>query len=147
LPDTLHALCTCTRVIGAGNSFEILIPLSEISDYGQTYRVLRPDHDNREFVPFELGIEPYISDINLMEQGFARYDRWLAHERASKPLKLAILQRAFPENRLTEVPFLWNDDYLPDRQVTLTIDRAGNLVDEPKPAIARPRRPRKAPAP
>lgn len=48
LPDHLHVLCIRTRVIGAGNIFEVLIPLSEISDEGQTYRTIRSDDHNRE---------------------------------------------------------------------------------------------------
>jgi hypothetical protein len=63
-----------------------------------------------------------------MPQGFERYDRYVAHEKASKALELRILQHAFPENHLVAVPFLWNEDYLADKQVTLRIDRKGNLV-------------------
>lgn len=124
----LTALCVRTRVIGAGNSFEVLIPLDEIDPAGQTYRVIRPDHGNREFVPFHLGIEPYTSSIIKMPQGFERYDRYREHEKASKALELRILQHAFPESHLTELPFLWDRNYLADKQVTLRIDQQGNLI-------------------
>jgi hypothetical protein len=124
-PGVLTVLCVRTRVIGTGNSFEVLIPLSEISAVGQNYRILR---DGREFVPFHLGIEPYTSSIIKMPPGFERYDAYKAHEKASKAKELSILQHAFPENHLTETPFLWNRDYLADRQVTLRVDRLGNLI-------------------
>ena len=127
-PSFLTAICTRTRVIGTGNSFEILIPLSEIDPEGQNYRVIRPDHGNREFVPFHLGIEPYTSEIIRMPQGFERYERYLAHEKAAKALELRILQLAFPESHLAELPFLWDRNYLADRQVTLRVDIEGRLV-------------------
>jgi hypothetical protein len=127
-PGFLTALATRTRVIGAGNSFETLIPLSEIDPEGQTYRIIRPDHGNREFVPFHLGIEPYVSEIIRMPQGFERYDRYLAHEKAAKALELRILQHAFPESHLTELPFLWDRNYLADKQVVLMVDKAGSLA-------------------
>jgi hypothetical protein len=122
---SLTALCVRTRVIGTGNSFEVLIPLAEINPEGQTYRIIR---DNREYVPFHLGIEPYISEIVRMPQGFERYDRYKAHEKASKAKELSILQSAFPENHLSEIPFLWNRDYLADKQTALKVDRRGDLV-------------------
>jgi hypothetical protein len=56
-PNTLTVLCIRTRAIVTGNSFEVLIPLAEISPEGQTYRVIRSDQGNREFVPFHLGSE------------------------------------------------------------------------------------------
>jgi hypothetical protein len=127
-PSYLIALCTRTRVIGTGNSFSVLIPLSEIEAKGQNYRIIRPEHDNRAYVPFELGIEPYTSEIIEMPQGFERYARYLAHEKASKAKELSILEHAFPESHLTAVPTLWNDHYLADKQVTIRIDRAGVLV-------------------
>lgn len=135
----LTVLCTRVRVIGTGNSFEVLVPLSEINPEGQTYRIIRPDHGNREFIPFHLGIEPYTSSIIRMPQGFDRYDRYLAHEMASKALELRILQHAFPESHLSKLPFLWDRNYLADRQVTLRIDRQGNLI--------RPTVPRRHPPP
>lgn len=94
----LTALCTRTRVIGTGNSFEVLIPLSEINPAGQTYRIIRPDQGNREYVPFHLGIEPYVSSIVHMPAGFERYERFQVHERAAKMKELAILQHSFPES-------------------------------------------------
>jgi hypothetical protein len=127
-PTLLTALATRTRVIGTGNSFEVLIPLSEIDPEGQNYRIIRPDHGNREFVPFHLGIEPYTSSIIHMTPGFERYERYVAHEKAAKVLELRILQRAFPESHLAEVPFLWDRNYLADKQVTLQVDRAGNRL-------------------
>jgi hypothetical protein len=126
--SSLTALCVRTRVIGTGNSFEVLIPLDEINPEGQTYRIIRPDHGNREFVPFHLGIEPYTSEIIKMQLGFERYERYRAHEKAAKVLELRILQHAFPESHLAELPFLWDRNYLADRQVTLRVDRLGNLV-------------------
>jgi hypothetical protein len=69
LRSALTALCTRTRVIGTGNSFEVLIPLSEINAQGQTYRIIRPDQGNKEYVPFNLGIEPYVSQIIHMPPG------------------------------------------------------------------------------
>jgi hypothetical protein len=131
----LTALCTRTRVIGTGNSFEVLIPLSEIDPAGQTYRIIRPDHGNREYVPFHMGIEPYVSEVIRMPQGFERYDRYIVHEKAAKVLELRILQHAFPESHLAEMPFLWDRNYLADRQVTLRIDRQGNLI---RPVVLRP---------
>lgn len=131
----ITALCTRTRVIGTGNSFEVLIPLSEIDPDGQNYRVIRPDHGNREFVPFHLGIKPYVSDIIRMPPGFERYERFKAHEAASKPKELAILQHAFPESHLDELPFLWNSEYFAEKQVTMRIDREGNLI---RPVVRRP---------
>jgi hypothetical protein len=114
-------------VIGAGNSFNVLIPLSEIDPEGQTYRIIRPDQDDREFVPFHLGIEPYTSEIIRMPPGFERYERFLVHELAANAMELAILQHAFPESRLDALPMFWNADYLPDKQVTVTVDREGHL--------------------
>ena len=127
-PAILSALATRTRVIGTGNSFELLIPLSEIDPEGQNYRIIRPDHGNREFVPFHLAIVPYVSEIIRMPQGFERYDRYKVHEKAAKALELRILQRAFPESHLAEVPFLWDRNYLADKQVTLRVDKAGELA-------------------
>jgi hypothetical protein len=127
-PSQLTALCLRTRVIGTGNSFEVLIPLSEIDQTGQNYRIIRPEENNRPYVPFAYGIEPYISDINKMPQGFERYERYLAHEKVAKAKALIILQHAFPESHLTKLPTLWNDHYLSDKQVTLRIDRDGRLT-------------------
>jgi len=127
-PALLTALATRTRVIGTGNSFEVLIPLSEIDPEGQSYRIIRPDHGNKEFVPFHLAIEPYVSEIIHMPQGFARYDRYLAHEKVAKVLELRILRHAFPESHLAEMPFLWDRNYLADKQVALRIDREGGLT-------------------
>jgi hypothetical protein len=134
-PSMLIALCMRTRVIGTGNSFEVLIPLSEISPEGQTYRIIRPDHGNREYVPFHLGIEPYLSDIIRMSPGFERYEQYKAHEAASKTKELAILQHAFPESHLDALPFLWSADYLADKQVTVRIDREGKLI---RPVVRQP---------
>jgi hypothetical protein len=131
----ISALCLRTRVVGTGNSFEVLVPLSEIDPEGQNYRVIRPDHGNCEFVPFHLGIEPYVSEIVCMPPGFERYERFKVHEAASKAKELAILQHAFPESHLAAMPFLWNSGYLADRQVTVRIDREGNLV---RPVVPRP---------
>jgi hypothetical protein len=128
LPRGLSVLCVRTRVIGTGNSFEVLIPLSEISAVGQSYRIIRPDHGNREYVPFHLGIEPYTSEIVKMPPGFERYERYKAHEKASKAKELSILQHAFPESHLAAMPFLWDRNYLTDRQVTLRVDRHGDLI-------------------
>lgn len=124
----LTVLAIRTRVIGAGNSFQILIPLSEIDREGQNYRVIQSADGNREYVPFPLGIAPYTSEIINMPQGFERYDRYLAHEKASNAKALSILQHAFPESHLSEVPFLWDSNYLADKQVTLRIDQLGNLL-------------------
>jgi hypothetical protein len=135
---SLTALCVRTRVIGTGNSFEVLIPLSEIGDKGQTYRIIRPDQGNREFVPFHLGIAPYVTEIIHMPPGGVRYERYKAHEAASKAKELSIIQHAFPENHLSELPFLWNRDYLADKQITLSIDRQGNLI-RPVVPTTRPR--------
>ena len=63
-----------------------------------------------------------------MQPGFERYDRYKVHEKAAKAKELAILQHAFPESHLTEVQFLWDRHYLPDKHITLRIDKAGNLV-------------------
>jgi hypothetical protein len=131
----LTALCTRTRVIGVGNSFEVLIPLSEINPEGQTYRIIRPEQDNREYVPFNLGIETYVSSIINMPPGAERYDRFQAHERAARAKELAILQHSFPESHLDELPMFWNADYLADKQVTVRIDREGNLL---RPVVPRP---------
>jgi hypothetical protein len=131
----LMALCVRTRVIGTGNSFEVLIPLSEISSEGQNYRIIRPDQNNREFVPFNLGIEAYVSKIIHMTPGAERYDRFQAHERAARAKELAILQHAFPESHLDTLPIFWNADYLADKQVTVRIDREGNLL---RPVVPRP---------
>ena len=49
-------------------------------------------------------------------------------EKAAKVLELRVLRHAFPESHLKEVPFLWDRNYLADRQVTLRIDRTGNLA-------------------
>jgi hypothetical protein len=89
----LTALCIRARVVGTGNSFEVLIPLAEINPGGQTYRIIR---DNREYVPFHLGIEPYTSEIIKIPPGFERYERYKAHEKAAKAKELSILQYAFP---------------------------------------------------
>jgi hypothetical protein len=121
----LTALAIRTRVIGTGNSFEVLIPLAEINPDSQTYRIVR---DGREYVPFHLGIEPYLSSIIKMPPGFERYDAYNAHEKASKARELSILQHAFPESHLSELPFLWDRNYLADKQVTLRVDRHGDLV-------------------
>jgi hypothetical protein len=131
----IMALCVRTRVIGTGNSFEVLIPLAEISAEGQTYRVVRPDRGNREYVPFHLGIEPYTSQIIHMPPGFVRYEAYKAHEAASKAKELAILQHAFPESHLDSLPMFWNGEYLADKQVTVRIDREGNLL---RPGMPRP---------
>ena len=128
LRPALTVLATRTKVIGTGNSFEVLIPLDEIDPAGQTYRVIRSDLGNREFVPFHLGIEPYVSEINRMPQGFERYDRYLAHEKAAKALELHILQHAVPESHLADLPFLWDRNYLADKQVTICVDRRGTLI-------------------
>jgi hypothetical protein len=124
-PATLTVLCIRTRVIGVGNSFEILVPLAEINPEGQTYRIIR---DNREFVPFHLGIEPYISEIVCMPPGFERYEKYKAHENTSKAKELLILQHAFPESHSDETPFLWDRSYLADKEVTLHVDRQGDLI-------------------
>jgi hypothetical protein len=124
----LNALCVRTRIIGTGNHFEVFIPLSEIDAEGQTYRIIRPDQNNREFVPFPLGIEPYTTEIIRMAPGGERYERYQTHENASKAKELAILQHAFPESHLDEMPFLWDRNYLADKQVTLHIDQQGNLI-------------------
>lgn len=131
----LTALCTRTRVIGTGNSFEVLVPLSDIDPEGQNYRVIRPDQNNRAFVPFHLGIEPYTTEIIKMPPGFERYDLYRAHEAASKPKELAILMHAFPENHLDALPMFWNESYLTDKQVTVMIDRQGNLVRPVMPRL------------
>src|SRR5580700_6918539 len=55
LPDHLHVLCIRTLVIGAGNSFGVLIPLSEISDEGHTYRIIWSDDHNREYASRGFG--------------------------------------------------------------------------------------------
>jgi hypothetical protein len=130
----LTALATRTRVIGTGNSFDVLIPLSEIDPEGQNYRIIRPEHGNREYVPFHLGIDPYVSEIMKMQPGFERYERYQAHEKAAKVLELRILQVAFPESHLSELPFLWDRNYLADRQVTLRVTRVGALVAHRKVA-------------
>lgn len=126
--SSITALAIRTRVIGAGNSFEVLIPLSEIDPTGQNYRIIRPGENNRPYAPFAYGIEPYLSEINRMPQGFERYERYLAHERIAKAKALVILQHAFPESCLTKLPTLWNDAYLPDKEITLRIDRSGNMA-------------------
>ena len=106
----------------------MLIPLSEIDSDGQTYRIIMSSERNREYVLFEQGIEPYVGSIVKMQQGWDRYERYQAHEAASKAKALAILQRAFPESKLTSVPVLWDDNYLPDTKVVIKVDRAGNLA-------------------
>lgn len=132
---SLTALCIRTRVIGAGNAFEVLIALSEINPEGQTYRIIRPDQGNSEYVPFHLGISPYTSEIIGMAAGGERYERYKAHEAASKAEELAVLQHAFPESHLSELPFLWNRDYLADKKVTLRIDRKGGLLRPVAPLV------------
>ena len=64
----------------------MLIPLDEIDAEGQTYRIIRPDHGNREFVPFHLGIEPYTSLIIRMPQGFERYEQYSVFRRGTVAL-------------------------------------------------------------
>jgi hypothetical protein len=81
-----------------------------------------------------------------MPPGFERYERFNVHEAAAKAKELAILQHGFPESRLDVVPMFWNADYLADKQVTVRIDRQGNLV---RPVVPKPvkRRSPNSPAP
>lgn len=125
-------------MVGGGNRFEILIPLEDINPEGQNYRVI---HRNRPHVLFVDGIEPYTSEIIRMPPGFERYDRFRQHERDSKIKELVLLQRAFPESGLKPMAIWWDDNDLPDKEVTLTVDRAGDLA-APQP---RARRTLKAP--
>lgn len=60
-------------------------------------------------------------------RGFERYECYKAHEKAVKLLELRILLHAFPESHLAELPFLWDRNYLADKQVPPRIDRAGGL--------------------
>jgi hypothetical protein len=63
-----------------------------------------------------------------MPQGFERYDRFRQHERETKIKELALLQRAFPESNLKPMT-IWSDaNSLPDKEVTLRVDRAGTLA-------------------
>ena len=55
----LTALCTRTRVIGAGNSFEVLIPLAEISPEGQ--KILAA----RDFVPTSKKVDSLLNKIPM----------------------------------------------------------------------------------
>jgi hypothetical protein len=97
---TIRALCIRTKMIGDGNTFQILIPLDDINPEGQNYQVIRGSKLNRCYLLFVDGIEPYTSDIMKMPQGFERYDRFRQHERETKIKELALLQRAFPESNL-----------------------------------------------
>jgi hypothetical protein len=97
-----------------------------------------------EFVPFHLGIIPYTSEIIHMAPGFDRYDRFRMHEEAAKAKELCILQHAFPESRLDTLPIFWNADYLADKQVTVQIDRQGNLR---RPVVPQPVTRRSPPSP
>jgi hypothetical protein len=104
--------------------------------------VIRGGHHNRRYVLFVDGIEPYTSEIINLPQGFERYDRFRQHERDTKTKELALLQRAFPESGLRPMTIWWDQNSLPDKEITLRIDRAGNLP-APEP---RRRRPSHAPA-
>ena len=73
-----------------------------------------------------------------MAPGFKRYERYKVHEAASKAKELSILQHAFPESHLDELPFLWNSGYLADQQATVRVDRQGNLI-MPTAPISKPR--------
>jgi hypothetical protein len=48
--------------------------------------------------------------------------------KAAKVLELRISRHAFPESHLAELPFLWDRNYLPDKQILLRVDRAGALT-------------------
>jgi hypothetical protein len=91
-----------------------------------------------------LGIEPYVSEIVRMSPGFERYERFKVHEATSKAKELAIIQHAFPESRLDALPMFWNADYLADKQVTVRIDRQGNLM---RPVVPKPVTRRSPPSP
>jgi hypothetical protein len=49
-------------------------------------------------------------------------------EKVANAKALIILQHAFPESHLTKPPPLWNNHYLPDKEITLRIDRGGALI-------------------
>ena len=64
---SIDALCTRTKVIGAGNHFEVLIPLSDIESEGQNYRIIRSSECNRQKKFHSTnGIEPHTTDIIQM---------------------------------------------------------------------------------
>ena len=123
-------------MIGGGNTYQFLIPLEDINPQGQTYQVIR-GNQYRPYVLFVDGIEPYTSEIIKMPQGFERYDWFRQHERDTKVKELALLQRAFPESGLKAMPIWWDGNSLPDKEVTLRVDRAGNLA-APEPRRRHP---------
>ena len=88
--STIRALCVRTRMIGGGNTYQILIPLEDINPQGQTYQVIR-GNQYRPYVLFVDGIEPYTSEIIKMPQGFERYDRFRQHERDTKSPATALM--------------------------------------------------------
>ena len=88
---------------------------------------------------FVDGINPYNSEIILMPQSFDRYDRFLQHERETKTKELVLLQRAFPESGLKSTMIGWDGSSLPDKEVTLRVDKAGNFAaPAPRASIACP---------
>jgi hypothetical protein len=124
-------------VIGTGNHFEVLIPLSDINPEGQTYRIIRSSERNREYVLFVNGIEPQISRINRMPQGFDRYEVFKLHEAEANLKALALLRHAFPDSTIDATALLlWNDEHLPDATVRLKITPDGLLIPSAK---SRPR--------
>ena len=125
----IEALCVRTNVIGAGNHFEVLIPLSDIDPEGHTYQVIRSTENDRPYVPFVIGIEPYTTEIMSMQQGADRYHAYNIHEAAAKLKEIAILRQAFPESSIDATAILlWNDEHLPDKEVRLKISRDGMLL-------------------
>jgi hypothetical protein len=126
---TITALCTRTLMSGGGNHFEVLIPLSEIDPEGQTYHVIRPTENNKPYVPFVVGIEPYTTEIMAMDQGFDRYHAFNEHEAESNLKQIAILRQAFPESTIDETCLvLWNAESLPSKEVRLKITADGLLA-------------------
>jgi hypothetical protein len=129
MTGAITALCTRTLMIGGGNHFEVLVPLSDIDPEGQTYQVVRSSEGNKPYVLFVTGIEPYTTEIIKMPQGFDRYDVFKVHEKAAKLKEIALLRQAFPESTIDETStVLWNDETLPSGEVRLKITPDGLIA-------------------
>lgn len=134
MKDVIEALCVRTLMIGGGNHFDVLIPLSDIDPEGQNYQIVRSSERNRKYVPFYYGIAPYTSEIIRMPQGFDRYDVFKRHEAEANLKALVLLRHAFPESAIDGTAMLlWNDEHLPDAEVRLKITVDGMLIPSAKP--------------
>jgi hypothetical protein len=110
-----------TAMCGGGLSYDVYVPTSECPAYvleahpGGSYytRICR---DGKEYLDYEHAT---LSQAHIaMDQGWDKYQDYLAHEKKCRREMLVIAQRAFPElarvaDHRNDLPTLWVNGLMP----------------------------------